>query len=63
MLDGPRANAEPPMCEKCIILDAKIDQYRLLAFRMTDEPLLDELNKLIERLQAEKAALHPEQAK
>lgn len=37
------------MCEKCIKLDAKIDQYRLLAFRMTDEPLLDGLNKLIER--------------
>jgi hypothetical protein len=51
------------MCEKCAEIDAKIDYYRLLALRVTDQPMLGGLNKLIERLQAERAALHPEQPK
>jgi hypothetical protein len=50
------------MCEKCVDLDTKIEHYRVLASRITDQPTLDGINHLIERMQAQKAALHPEQA-
>jgi hypothetical protein len=50
------------MCEKCAELDSKIEHYRLLASRITDEPILDGIKHLIERMQAQKVALHPEQA-
>jgi hypothetical protein len=50
------------MCEKCIELDSKIEHYRALASRITDQPTLDGINHLIERMQAQKAALHPEEA-
>ena len=49
------------MCEKCAELSNKIEHYRFIASRMTDQPTLDGIRKLIERLQAQKAALHPEQ--
>ena len=55
-----RANAEPAMCEKCIELDAKIERYRSLVFRISDQITIDRMTDLIERLKAEKAALHPE---
>jgi hypothetical protein len=51
------------MCDKCVEFDGKIDHYRFLASRLTDELTLDGIKQLIERLQAEKAALHPEQTK
>jgi hypothetical protein len=47
------------MCEQCI--DTKIEHYRLLARRITDQPAIDGIKQLIERMQAQKAALHPEQ--
>jgi hypothetical protein len=50
------------MCEKCVELDRKIEHYRLLASRITDQPILDGIKHLIERMQAQKAALHPERA-
>jgi hypothetical protein len=50
------------MCEKCIELDSKIEHYHVLASRVTDQPVLDGIKNLIEQMQAEKAALHPEQA-
>jgi hypothetical protein len=49
------------MCDKCVELDSKIDHYRLLASRVTDQLMLDGIKQLIDRMQAEKAALHPEQ--
>jgi hypothetical protein len=49
------------MCEKCVELDSKIEHYRLLASRLTDQPLLDGIKELIERMQVQKAAFHPEQ--
>jgi hypothetical protein len=49
------------MCEKCDEIDDKIDHYRFMASRITDQPLLDGIKDLIERMQAQKAALHPEQ--
>jgi beta-phosphoglucomutase-like phosphatase (HAD superfamily) len=49
------------MCEKCIELDKKIEHYRGMASRITDQPVLDGIKELIERMQAQKAAFHPEQ--
>jgi hypothetical protein len=49
------------MCERCIELDSKIEHH-VLASRVTDQPILDGIKDLIEQMQAEKAALHPEQA-
>jgi hypothetical protein len=51
------------MCEKCAELDSKIEHYRFLASRITDRPMLEGIKELIERMQAQKAALHPEQPK
>jgi beta-phosphoglucomutase-like phosphatase (HAD superfamily) len=47
------------MCEKCDEIDKKIDHYRVMASRITDQPLLDGIKELIERMQTQKAALHP----
>jgi hypothetical protein len=52
-------NAELPMCEKCAELDNKIEHYQLLSSRINDQLTLDAINELIERMKAEKAALHP----
>jgi hypothetical protein len=49
------------MCEKCTELDAKIEHYRRLSSRLTDQPTLDGIKKLIERMKAEKATFHAEQ--
>jgi hypothetical protein len=49
------------MCEKCVELDSKIEHYRLLASRLTDQSILDGIKQLIKRMQALKAELHPEQ--
>jgi hypothetical protein len=51
------------MCEKCVELDGKIEHYRLLASRLTDQPTIDGIKGLTERMQAQKLELHPEQAK
>jgi hypothetical protein len=51
------------MCEKCVELDKKIEHYLFMASRITDQPELDGIKELIELVQGQKAALHPEQAK
>ena len=51
------------MCNQCSEIDKKIDHYRLLASRPSDQLMLDGIKQLIERMQAEKAALHPEKEK
>ena len=48
------------MCEKCVEIDGKIDHYRRLASRITDRRTIDGIDELIEKMKAEKAALHPE---
>jgi hypothetical protein len=48
------------MCEKCVKIDGKIEQYQLIASRTTDQALLDGIAELVKRLNAEKDALHPE---
>jgi FAD/FMN-containing dehydrogenase len=50
------------MCEKCVELDGKIEHYQRLFSRITDQLTLDGIKKLIEQMQAQKAALHPEQS-
>jgi hypothetical protein len=51
------------MCKQCVEIDKKIKHYRHMASRITDQPMLDGIMDLIEGLQAQRAALHPEQAK
>jgi hypothetical protein len=49
------------MCEKCVEIDGKIENYRGIASRITDEAMLRGIKVLIERARARKAELHPEQ--
>jgi hypothetical protein len=48
------------MCDHCIELDKKIAQFQKLAERVLDPLTVEGLGKLIEEMQAQKAALHPE---
>jgi hypothetical protein len=56
-----RANAGLKMCEKCAEIDKKIDHYKNLSFLIADKQAVDGIKQLIEQMEAEKAALHPEQ--
>jgi hypothetical protein len=56
-------NADPGMCDKCIELDKKIEHYRQLAERVRDPLLTEGVGQLIEGMEAQKAALHPERQK
>ena len=58
-----RANADAAMCDKCIELDKRTAHFKDLAMRIMDPQTLEGARKLIEDLQAQKAALHPEQKK
>jgi len=51
------------MCETCNELDKKIEHYRQLAARVRDPLLTEGVGKLIEEMEAQKAAFHPEQQK
>ncbi len=51
------------MCDKCIELDRKINHYRHITERVPDPLLTEGVGKLIEKAEAEKAALHREQQK
>jgi hypothetical protein len=48
------------MCWKCDEIDKVILHYRTLSARVTDTSTLEGLQKLIDKLEAEKKALHPE---
>jgi hypothetical protein len=48
------------MCWKCEEIDKVILHYRTLGARVTDRQTLEGLQQLIETLEAEKQALHPE---
>ena len=48
------------MCEKCVEFDKKITHLKLLAIRVTDEPMLDGIQTLIDQHEARKRELHPE---
>jgi hypothetical protein len=47
------------MCWKCEEIDKVILHYRTLGARVTDRLTLEGLHQLIEKLEAEKKALHP----
>jgi hypothetical protein len=49
------------MCWKCQEIDLVILHYRTLGARVTDQLTLDGLQHLIDKLEAEKSALHPEE--
>jgi hypothetical protein len=51
------------MCEKCEELDKRIEHYRQLAARVDDPLLTEGVGKLIEEIEAQKAAFHPERKK
>jgi hypothetical protein len=48
------------MCEQCVEIDKKIEHYRFMASRMTDQAMLDGIKQLTADLRTQKAALHPE---
>jgi hypothetical protein len=50
------------MCEKYVEIDEKIERYRVMASRITDQPILDRIRDLIEQMRAQKAVLHPEES-
>ncbi len=49
------------MCDKCDELDKKIEHYRQILLSIGDQITVERLAGLIGDLQAQKAALHPEQ--
>jgi hypothetical protein len=55
-----RAIAVPTMCDECVKLDQKIERYRRMIERISDPLTTEGVGKLIEDMQAQKAALHPE---
>ncbi len=48
------------MCGKCDEIDAKIMRYKRIASQINDKVLQEGLPGLLEKMLAEKAALHPE---
>jgi hypothetical protein len=51
------------MCKTCNEFDKKIEQYRRISFSLNDQLTVDRIKTLIAELEAQKAALHPEQEK
>jgi hypothetical protein len=49
------------MCDKCVEIDSKLEQYRRIASSITDELTIARINKLIKDTVAEKAKLHRDQ--
>ena len=51
------------MCEKCVEIDTAIARYQRILLSMFDPVTTDRIAQLIADLNAQKAALHPEQEK
>ena len=51
------------MCDKCVEHDKKIERYRRGSSSINDQLTIDGLKKLIADLEAQKAALHPDEGK
>jgi hypothetical protein len=49
------------MCDKCEKLDKKIEHYETILVSIGDRATVERLMTMIADLQAQKAALHPEQ--
>jgi hypothetical protein len=50
-----------PMCDKCAKLDKKIEHYETMLVSIGDRVTVERLMALVGELQAQKAALHPQQ--
>ena len=48
------------MCDECVKLDQKIENYRRMIVRVSDPLTTEAVERLIKGIQAQKAALHPE---
>jgi flagellar motility protein MotE (MotC chaperone) len=48
------------MCEKCVELDGKIEQFERIRASIGDPLTVDRLGVLVEEMKAQKAALHLE---
>ena len=51
------------MCEKCAELDEKIERCERVVVSVGDRVTVERIMAMIEDLQAQKAALHPENQK
>jgi hypothetical protein len=51
------------MCDKCDVLDAKIEHYRKLASAISDPLTIGGIAERIKELEAQKVQFHPEQNK
>ena len=60
MIAKSTRSADPGMCEQCVEIGKKIEHHRRLASRLTDQATLDGIKQLIEQMQAQKVALHPD---
>jgi hypothetical protein len=49
------------MCEKCDEIDKTIERYRRIQRTILDQQLIDGAQELIDEMESDKAALHPEQ--
>jgi hypothetical protein len=49
------------MCDKCAKLDKKIEHYETMIVSIGDRVTVERLMAMVANLQAQKAALHPEQ--
>jgi hypothetical protein len=59
----PGSNPGEHQSGQCVELDDKMEHYRQLAARVRDPLLTEGVDKLIEGMEAQKAAFHPEQQK
>ena len=61
--DAKRVRACFRMCDKCEEIDKKIEHYRRISSSITDQFTINGIKELIVRLEAQKAALHPDQSR
>jgi len=51
------------MCDKCVVLDKKIEHYQQILMSINDQITVEGIKALIGDFQSQKATLHPEQKK
>ena len=47
------------MCEKCVVIDQNIEQYKQIARVITDVLTLDRIKAMVADLTAKKVGMHP----